>query len=172
MDTKETVTILREHPASKVSSLLIAELDAYLGPLYPKESQHGYSVEKLIDQQVEFFVLYDQGHPAGCAGVQFFPGDREPDDPYGELKRMYVRKEFRGRGFGKLLMDHIEGLVASKGVSAVRLETGIYQPEATRLYEKCGYHRIPPFRDYPPDDPLSLCYEKRLDIRRPAPAHD
>ena len=74
-----------------------------------------------------------------------------------------VRDEFRGRGFGKLLLDHIENHAASKGASSVRLETGIYQPEAVRLYEKNGYCRIPPFRDYPPDDPLSLCYEKGLE---------
>ena len=164
MKTKESVTIRQENPASETAMQLIAELDAYLGPLYPKESQHGYSVEKLIDQQVEFFVLYDDGQPAGCAGVQFFPRDDETDVPYGELKRMYVRDDFRGRGYGKLLLDHIEGIVASQGVSAVRLETGIYQPEAVRLYEKCGYQRIPPFLHYPPDDPLSLCYEKRLNV--------
>ena len=162
METSESVTIRREHPASAVACQLIAELDAYLDPLYPRESQHGYSIEKLIDQQVRFFVLYDREQPAGCAGVQLFPGDHESDAPYGELKRMYVRTEFRGRGFGRLLLDHIERLVASDRVATVRLETGIYQPEAVRLYEKCGYHRIPPFRDYPPDDPLSLCYEKRL----------
>ena len=45
----------------------------------------------------------------------------------------------------------------------MRLETGIHQPEAVALYEKGGYHRIPPFGNYPKDDPLSLCYEKRLD---------
>ena len=163
MEAKESVTILREHPASEAARQLIAELDAYLGPLYPAESQHGYSIEKLIEQQVEFFVLFDDGQPAGCAGVQFFDADG-PDAPYGELKRMYVRDAFRGRGFGKLLLDHIEGVVVSNGVSMVRLETGIYQPEAVRLYEKGGYHQIPPFRDYPPDDPLSLCYEKRLHL--------
>ena len=150
------------HPASREARLLIAELDAYLDPLYPKESQHGYSIQQLIDQQVEFFALFNSGEPAGCAGVQFFADEGDPGRPYGELKRMYVRKEFRGRGFGKLLLDHIEGLVASKGVNLVRLETGIYQPEAVGLYEKNGYYWIPPFRDYPPDDPLSLCYEKRL----------
>ena len=162
MKTKESVTIQPENPASEAARQLIAELDAYLDTLYPKESQHGYSVEKLIDQQVEFFVLYDDEEPAGCAGVQFFPGDNDSDTPYGELKRMYVRGVFRGRGFGRLLLDHIEGIVASRGVSAVRLETGVHQPEAVGLYEKNGYRRIPPFRDYPPDDPLSLCYEKRL----------
>ena len=161
METKESIAIRREHPASEAATQLIAELDAYLSPLYPQESQHGYSIEKLIDQQVEFFVLYDNGQPAGCAGVQFFPPDSDSGAPYGELKRMYVRGEFRGRGYGKQLLAHIEGLAAAKGISTVRLETGTRQPEAVRLYEKNGYRHIPPFGNYR-DDPVSLCYEKRL----------
>lgn len=160
METRESVTIKMEHPASEAARCLIAELDAYLDPLYPKESQHGYSVQELIDRQVDFFVLYDRGQPVGCAGVEVY--SEEPGHPYGELKRMYVRHEYRGRGFGKLLLDHVESHTVSNGVFRVRLETGVYQPEAVRLYEKCGYHRIPPYRDYPPDAPLSLCYERCL----------
>ena len=161
MKTTESVTILQEHPATEDASQLIAELDAYLSPLYPQESQHGYSIEKLIAQQVEFFVLYCDGQPAACGGVQFFDDPRGPDGAYGELKRMYVRDRFRGRGFGKRLLAHLEGLAVDRGVTTMRLETGTRQPEAVGLYEKAGYYRIPPFGDYW-DDPVSLCYEKGL----------
>jgi hypothetical protein len=41
------------------------------------------------------------------------------------------------------------------------LETGIYQREAIGPYERQGFYRIPPFGSYT-DDPVSLCYEKRL----------
>ena len=143
--------------------MLIAELDAYLSPLYPKESQHGYSIEKLLEQQVDFFVLYHDGNPVGCGGVQFFTSPQEPEDEYAELKRMYVRNEFRGLGFARQLLEYLERLAVARGVSRMRLETGIYQPEAIGLYEKSGYCRIPPFGGYW-DDPLSLCYEKRLAI--------
>lgn len=50
MKTTESVTIRREHPATEAASQLIAELDAYLSPLYPRESQHGYNIKKLIRQ--------------------------------------------------------------------------------------------------------------------------
>lgn len=43
----------------------------------------------------------------------------------------------------------------------LRLETGIWQHEAIGLYESLGFYRIPPIGPYT-DDPLSLCYEKRL----------
>ncbi len=163
MSITKSITICREHPGTEEASLLISELDAYLGPLYPRESQHGYSIEKLVDRGVEFFVLYHDGAPAGCGGVQFLHDPGLPGGRYGELKRMYVRDRFRGRGLARRLLDHLETLAREQGAAVMRLETGIYQPEAIGLYEKCGYHRIPPFGDYPADDPLSLCYEKRLE---------
>ena len=161
MESHEFVTIRQEHPGSEAASKLIAELDAYLSPLYPQESQHGYSVEKLVEQRVKFFVLYCCNEPAACGGAQFFIDPEKPDAAYGELKRMYVRDEFRGRGFARRLLEHLERLAVDQGVTTMRLETGTRQPEAVGLYEKSGYYRIPPFGDYW-DDPLGLCYEKRL----------
>ncbi len=161
MRVSEKTEIRREHPSTEAASGLIAELDAYLSPLYPVESQHGYSIEKLAQQQVEFFVLYHDSEPAGCGGVQLFADPQAPCGAYGELKRMYVRDRFRGRGFGGQLLAHLERLALARGVTTMRLETGTSQPEAVALYEKHGYRRIPPFGAYW-DDPLSLCYEKRL----------
>ena len=161
MDNSETISILREPPTTKAATQLIAELDAFLAPLYPAESQHGYSIEKLIEQKVEFFVLYHGGSPAGCAGIQFFSDPREPSGTYGELKRMYVRDEFRGQGLGRILLDHVEQVAAARGVVKLRLETGTLQDAAIGLYEDSGFHKIPPFGEYE-EDPLSLYYEKNL----------
>jgi putative acetyltransferase len=77
-------TVTREPPDSPAAQELIAELDAVLEPLYPRESRHGYSVEKLIREGVHFFVLRADATPAACGGIQFFPD-------FGELKRMYAR---------------------------------------------------------------------------------
>jgi GNAT superfamily N-acetyltransferase len=147
--------ITRERPDSPDASALIAELEAQLEPLYPAKSRHGYSVEKLIAQGVAFFVLRDNDTPAGCGGIQLFGSD------YGELKRMYVRPQFRGLGFGKLLLDHLAGHARAHGVGLLRLETGIHQAAAIRLYDRAGFQRIPPFGGYV-EDPLSLFYEKRI----------
>ena len=161
-DNKESdasFTIRKEDPRTDTSRTLISELDTYLNPLYPQESQHGYDVEKLIAQGVEFFVLYEDGAAAACGGVQFFGDPNRADEGYGEIKRMYVRPIFRGRGYAKKMLQHLEGLAASKGFFKVRLEVGISQPEALGLYERTGYRRVPPFGDYR-DDPLSFFYEK------------
>ena len=161
MAADKSFTIRKEDPRTESARTLIGELDAYLDPLYPKESQHGYSIEELVAQRVEFFVLYGDEAPVACGGVQFFGDLERADEGYGEIKRMYVRPEFRGRGYAKKMLQHLEGLAASKGFSKVRLETGISQPEAIGLYERNGYYKIPPFGDYW-EDPLSFFYENNL----------
>jgi GNAT superfamily N-acetyltransferase len=148
-------TITRERPDSADAVVLINELEAHLEPFYPAKSRHGYSVEKLLALKVAFFVLRDNGTPAGCGGIQLFGTD------YGELKRMYVRPQFRGSGYGKLLLDHLTDYACGCGVGLLRLETGIHQIAAIQLYERTGFQRIPPFGEYV-EDPLSLFYEKRI----------
>lgn len=150
-----TVLITREHPATEDATGLILELESHLAQDYAAESRHGYSVEKLVAQDVAFFLLRAGETPAGCGGIQLFGTE------YGELKRMYVRPGFRGRGFGKLLLDHLAAFARNNGIRLLRLETGIHQTHAIRLYEGAGFHRIPPFGPYG-DDPVSLCYEKQI----------
>lgn len=149
-------TITAERPDSAEAKALIAELDAHLEPLYPQKSRHGYSVEKLINQGVAFFVIRENGVPAGCGGVQLFGSE------FGEIKRMYVRPQFRGLGFGELMLQHLEEYARGRGVGLLRLETGIYQPAAIKLYERYGFRSIPPFGEYT-NDPLSRFYEKRIE---------
>jgi putative acetyltransferase len=150
-----TTVISRERPDSDDARLLITELDAYLIPLSPKESRHGYPVEKLINEDVPFFIIRDNGIPVGCGGVKLFGTD------YGEIKRMYIRPQFRGLGFAKLILDHLADYARSQGIAILRLETGIAQQEAIRLYERAGFQLIAPFGEYKPD-PLSRFYEKRI----------
>jgi ribosomal protein S18 acetylase RimI-like enzyme len=153
-----SVQISPERPDSPDASALVLELEAHLEPLYPSASRHGFSIERLLSQGVEFFVLRSDGRPAACGGVLFVEQDGES---YGEVKRMWVRPEQRGNGFAKRMLEHLEAHARARGVPVMRLETGIHQREAIGLYERMGYRRIPPFGPYS-DDPLSRCYEKRL----------
>ena len=74
---------------------------------------------------------------------------------------MYVRPPCRGLGLGKLMLQHLADYSRQRGVSLLRLETGIHQVEAINLYQRFGFERIPPFGSYHPD-PVSFCFEKRL----------
>jgi putative acetyltransferase len=149
------VLITRERPDTPDAVALITELEAHLASLYPAESRHGFSVEKLLAERVAFFVLRADGAPAACGGILLV--GRE----YGEIKRMYVRPEFRGRGFAKSILSRLTAHAQAHGIDVLRLETGIHQPEAIGLYEQSGFYPIPPFGPYT-EDPLTRCYEKRL----------
>lgn len=149
------VVIAPEHPAHPEATALIAELDAHLTPLYARESRHGFSVDKLVADGVAFFVIREDGVPVGCGGIKLFGAE------FGEIKRMWVRPEARGRGHAKRMLEHLGAYARQHGIDVLRLETGIHQHAAIKLYEQAGFRRIPPFPPYR-EDPVSLCYEKRL----------
>jgi putative acetyltransferase len=104
-----------------------------------------------------FLVLRDDdGRALGCGGIARF------DETRGEVKRMYVVPEARGRGLGRRLLEELEFHARALGYARLVLETGDRQPEALGLYASSGFERIP---CYPPYDTraLSLCFEKRLE---------
>ena len=149
------IEISLERPDSEDAIALITELDAYLIPLSPSESRHGYPVEKLLKEDVPFFIIRLDGTAAGCGGVKLCGTE------YGEIKRMYVRPQFRGLGLAQRLLDHLADYTRGRGIGLLRLETGIQQREAIQLYERAGFHAISPFGEYKLD-PLSRFYEKRI----------
>lgn len=148
------IDITREAPDTPDAISLVEELDAYLIPMYPISSHHGLSIQALIDQGVHFFVMRVDGQAAGCGGFK-------PCDGFTELKRMYIRPQFRGQGLAGKMLAHLEDESLKLGFSVMRLETGYKQVDAIGLYEKAGFTTIPAFEPYLPD-PLSLFYEKKL----------
>ncbi len=151
-----TVEITQVAADSPEAVELIGELDAHLmGHPYPPQSRHAYSVEKLLREGVVFFVTRYEGQLAGCGGIKMFGAD------YGEVKRMFVRPDFRGKGMGKAMLARLAEYARSKGANVLRLETGIYEVEAIGLYERWGFERRAPFGEYV-EDPMSVYFEKTL----------
>jgi len=151
-----TIDIRQERPDSPDALQLLSELDEGLSVLpYPQESRHAFSVEKLIRENVAFFVTRHDEVPAGCGGVLLVGTE------YGEVKRMFVRPQFRGLGLGKRMLEHLAAYTRQHGIALLRLETGIHQPEAISLYERVGFRRIGPFGPYH-EDPISIYFEKDI----------
>jgi putative acetyltransferase len=149
------IQITRESPDTPDARGLIEELDAFLIPLYPISSYHGLNVKALVEQGIHFYVLRVDGKPVGCGGIKLCNG-------FTEIKRMYVRSEYRGQGLAAILLKHLEEESRKLGYGSIRLETGYKQVEALKMYEKAGYQPVSAFEPYQPD-PLSLFYEKKLD---------
>ena len=156
MNNKIPIVITQERPDSADAFQLIDELQKQLNPeMYPDASRHGYSVDKLLREGVTFFVTRHDEIPAVCGGIKLFGTE------YAEVKRMYVRPQYRGLGLGKLMLDHLAGYAQERQVNILRLETGIYQTEAIKLYERFGFERRGPFGEYKVDA-LSIYFEKRI----------
>jgi ribosomal protein S18 acetylase RimI-like enzyme len=86
---------------------------------------------------------------------------RPLDASTSEVRRLYVCPEARGMGVAERLLGHLEAHAKCQDFTHFRLETGPRQLAAMRLYEKCGFARIPAFGPYL-NDPVSICYEKVL----------
>lgn len=102
-----------------------------------------------------FLVARWDGVAVGCGAVRFVRGE------YAEVKRMYVRPPWRGRGVAQALLTHLERLARQNGFCILRLETGVHQQEAIKLYERVGFTRCAAFGEYI-ENGVNLCYEKRL----------
>lgn len=134
---------------------LIADLDAYQLTLYPPECVYALDLPSLMQPHVKFAVAREGGAAGaivGCCAMVLSP-------EYGEIKRMYVQPAGRGKGIGRGLLDLLEKAALEAGCARMVLETGPFQPEAMRLYERHGFTRCGPFGDYR-DDPLSVFMRK------------
>jgi len=97
----------------------------------------------------------EDGSPAGCVGLH------EWDGPAAEMKRLYVRPAFRGRGLGRVLTDAALTDARALGYRSVRLDTipSVMQ-SAIGLYRELGFREIAPYRENP--IPGALYLELRL----------
>lgn len=80
------------------------------------------------------------GRPLGCGGWHLLgPGT-------GEIKRMYVRPEARGRALGRQILKRLEADARDQGLDHMQLETGALNGAALALYARHGYSSIPSYR--------------------------
>jgi ribosomal protein S18 acetylase RimI-like enzyme len=100
-------------------------------------------------------LAYGDGAPAGCVGLH------EWDAQVAEMKRLYVRPAFRGRGLGRVLTDAALTDARALGYRSVRLDTiPSMMQSAIGLYRELGFREIAPYRENP--IPGALYFELRL----------
>jgi GNAT superfamily N-acetyltransferase len=83
------------------------------------------------------------GQSAGCVGYRRLSKD------VCELKRLYVRPTFRGKGIGRLLVAELIQQARLSNYRMVRLETVSFMPEAHQLYQSLGFEFRAPYYEIP-----------------------
>ena len=140
---------------------LVGELEAVLAAEYPPEQRHGLDLAAIFQPHIRFFIARLRGTAVGCGGVALFPD-------YAEVKRMYVRDNARGQGVADAILARIEADTRRAGLAVLRLETGLRQLAAMRLYARAGFRECPAFGNYASMAPQSIVtsvfLEKRIGL--------
>lgn len=135
---------------------LCHELDAYLNYIVGgEENRAEYIPYNSLDDIHDAFVVYDEAQAVGCAAIKRY------DDESAEVKRVFIRKEYRGQGISKKLMELLEKTAKEQGYSCLLLESGEILVEAMALYRKVGFKVIPNYGPYV-NMPESVCMKKEL----------
>lgn len=140
--------------------LVVAILEEHIADMYrtsPPESVHTLDLDSLRMSDINLWVVWDQQTPAGCIAL------KQHDVNWAEIKSMRTSNAYRGKGIGKLLLEHVLDVAIERKYQYLRLETGqedFFEPART-IYSRYGFEVIGPFADYT-NDPNSVFMEKQI----------
>ena len=151
-----SVTITIETPLSDEVRALVTALNEFTYGLTPAEYRHHMTVEQMAQADTTLFVARDASGAALGMGAL-----RRHANGVGEVKRMFVKPEARGRGIGEAILARIEALARQDGFTRLVLETGANFDAARRVYERCAFVACDAVLDYPASE-WTAFYEKEL----------
>jgi GNAT superfamily N-acetyltransferase len=137
---KEYTDMIRRQDVSVAGTLPSQHLDEELADI---EKKYGYPGGRM-------YLLLVDGIAAGCVALTGNDGE------YCEIKRLYIRPEYRGRGFSKLLCNKVIEDARKIGYRYMRLDTFPFMKSAIHVYEKLGFHYIEKYNDNPADDAIFM----------------
>ena len=124
----------------------------------PPEHVHALDVNAMKQPTLTFWRADWGQRIAGCAAF------KQLDDTHAELKSMKVTDAVKGRGVGRLLLNHMLSVAKQRGYQRVSLETGTmdaFMPART-LYHSVGFEICEPFDKYVYDK-HSVCMSLKID---------
>ena len=156
------LVVTRSTLTAPVAQALIAALNAELSAAYPEPGATHFRLEPsdVAPGRGAFLVAELAGRPVGCGALRPV-GAPGLDERTGELKRMYVAPEARGRGIGRALLTALEAEARTLGFTRLVLETGPRQQAALGLYRNAGFAPIDAYGEYR-SSPVSVCLAKAL----------
>ena len=110
---------------------------------------HGYEEEvRHLEKKYglpagRLYIVWVDGTAAGCIGL------RKLDEERCEMKRFYVRPEFRGLGIGRMMVERILEDAREIGYKSMLLDTLPFMKSALHLYAQVGFYEIPAYNDSP-----------------------
>lgn len=135
---------------------LCHSLDNFLNELVGgEENRAEYIPYNRLDDIHDVIIAYDDNIPIGIASFKKY------DDECAEVKRVFIKQEYRGRGISNKLMELLENAAKEQGYQYLILESGEPLIAAMALYKKIGYKVIPNYGQYK-DMPDSICMKKKL----------
>ncbi|MCH5255635.1 MAG: GNAT family N-acetyltransferase [Lachnospiraceae bacterium] len=131
-------------------------LDDFLNELVGgEENRAEYIPYNKLDDIHDVVIAYDKDVPVGSASFKKY------DNENAEVKRVFVKKEYRGQGISLELMKMLEERAREKGFKYFILESGEPLAAAMALYRKIGYKVIPNYGQYKCMDE-SICMKTEL----------
>ena len=123
----------------------------------PAGSTHVLDIEGLKDPSIKFWSLWENNKLVGCGALKFL------EKNHGEFKSIRVADEFKKKGIGERIINHLIGEAKKLKISKLSIETGagdFFLP-ARNLFSKFGFKSCPPFAHYK-EDPNSCYYTLNL----------
>lgn len=115
---------------------------------YDEEVKHLESKYGMPDGRL--YLVYCDGKLAGCIGL------RKIDNQNCEMKRLYVRPEFRGKKLGNILIEKIISDAREIGYSYMLLDTLPFLQSAIHIYKKFGFYEIESYNNSPMDTSIYM----------------
>ena len=124
----------------------------------PEGSAHVLDIPGLKVPSIKFWSLWENNKLMGCGALKFLEKD------HGEFKSIRVHDNFRGKGNGEKVINHLIYEAKKLNIKKISIETGsgsFFTP-ARKLFNNCGFKPCPPFAHYK-EDINSLYLTKLLD---------
>ena len=130
----------------KVHELLIKHF-LELRSVSPTGSPHVLDIAGLKDPSIKFWSLWEENDLMGSGALKFL------DNEHGEFKSIRVSDNFRGKGNGTKVINHLINEAKKLNIKRLSLETGAgdFFLNARKLFNKCGFEICEPFSHYKED---------------------
>ena len=140
---------------SEVNELLIKHF-VELRAASPEGSAHVLDIPGLKIPSIKFWSLWEDKKLLGCGALKFL------ENGHGEFKSIRVQDNFRNKGNGIKVIEHLINEAKKLKIKRISIETGagkFFEP-ARRLFEKCNFKPCKPFAHYTED--INSLYLTRL----------